>query len=393
MSVCAALVAAACVAVARCGGLGKPYPFEINLDDPPEQRWVEVATAYKDVLPAMLISFDDLLTKNLVDSLVRKLLRHNNLPAEHIAELSGIVQTVDSEHVTLDRLVLFQMFVELALPGPSGRSLHQASAGIIAANESGAVFHGRNFDSELFFIARGRAMNLEDAILALTWKRNGTTLFTSIGPVGQIGVHTGMTSGPTSTWSIQQSSRGYPQTTLDQARQENLKSLQAGGKVSMPYIRSLMESGVGFKDAVLRLERSRMCAEQYFLLAGSRPWDGAIIAVDRATHEDSLNNVQVLSQEIGRWFLVQAGDDIWTDSEDRRRPEGVELVALLGQSGMSVGSLVTTMRIFPMFAMDTVFTWAASLASSESRVFMGSERVEDAAGVLELSAALHKRRV
>lgn len=395
MNICGAVLVVACVAVAHSSGLGKPLPFEINLDDPPEQRWAAVATAYKDVLPAICLALDEsIAAAKIWNDVQQRFLRHSNIPAEYIAELSGIVKTVGHPSFTLDRLMFFQMMYEMALPRSGGSCLVQkASSGIIAADANGTVLHGRNFDAQLFFVARGRAMSLEDVTLELTWKRNGTVLFTSVNVVGQIGVHTGMTSGA-SPWSVQQSSRDAGVVLkLQDRRLKNADALEAGGKLHMTYLRGLLESQSNFKDAVLRLERSPMCAEQYFVLAGSRPWDGAVIVCDRTAHPDSLNNVQVLSQEIGRWFLLQTVEDIWSESEDRRRPEAVELVSSLGQPRMNAKSLVTSMRTYPMFAFDTVFTWVASPASGETHVFMGSERVDDDAAGLPTGGGSFVRRL
>jgi len=349
----------------------------------------------------MCVALDGLLQDGQITNATRdQYIRHSSIPAEYLAELSGIVKTVDHALVTLDRLILFQMLYELHLTSPSEKSSLKASSGIVAADDSGLVLHGRNFDSNFFFVGRGRAMGLEDVTLDLTWKRNGSKLFTSVNTVGQIGVHTGMTLGG-SPWSAQQNLRWEDEsasfaeasTAARESRTETAESLEAGGKIHMTLIRSLMESQLSFKDAVLRLERSRMAARQYLVLAGSHPWDGAVIACDRASHENSMNNVQVLSQEIGRWFLVQANDDIWAETEDLRRPDAVNLISGLGQHGMTVESMVTSMRTYPTFAFNTVFTWVAIPATGERHIYMGSEAAGDVAGLSRKSSSLSRLRV
>jgi len=328
---------------------GSPHVerYIIDLDQPPAERWREVALMYKDAIPSVLIEVESQLDDKGVDR--KKWLQNHNIPSEYLSELVGFANYVDSPEVTLPRLIIWQLAYEL------GFSF--TSSSILAVDQNGTVIHGRNMDTMLRFIARGKRMDAEDVLIEAVYTRGGEPIFSSLGLVGHVGVTAGMTLTGTernASWSFQQS------TWYASLPTSNLAAAKHGGLPSAFVGRSLLENRSDFKDAVRKAMTLKLMAPTYLILAGSDPWQGAVLVMDRLpsrTKKAVLHRAQVLSRSIDRWFIVQTNDNFWMQGLDDRRPKGVKLMASLGQANTCPETVLLTLRTAPLFNDLTTLSW------------------------------------
>lgn len=328
-----------------------------------------MALGYRDVLPSIFVEVDRQLKErkkkeeDYVDT--AEWVKHHNIPAEYMAELAGFVGYVDSPEVTLERLILWQLYYEIGLS--------YMSVGVLAVDVNGTVIHGRNMDTFLKFIARGKRMDAEDVAIETVFTRGGKPIFSSLGLIGQIGVATGMTVGGAEgngSWSFQQSTRyaSLPKSNLVAAKYGGLPNTFVG--------RSLMEGGLDYKQAVKKAMAVKLMAPMYLILAGSGPWQGAVLVMDRipsTTKKAVMHRVQVLSPSIDRWFIVQTNGDFWTEGSDSRRPEGIKLMTSLGRDNVNAENILLTMRTTPLFNDMTVLSWLGVPATGKQMVYKAQQ--------------------
>mmetsp|Transcript_6396 Transcript_6396/g.17199 ORF Transcript_6396/g.17199 Transcript_6396/m.17199 type:complete len:404 (-) Transcript_6396:68-1279(-) len=345
-------------------GAQGPREFTIDLDLPPMDRWKEITLAYKHMLPGLLLKIEaNTLGATKADGIDRRQwLTFHNIESEYISELVGVVKWANDSEVTLERLVWFNLQYEMT-------KAHLCT-GVLAVDKNGEVYHGRNFDWNLFWNGPDRKLSLEDIAIDVTYTRRGVPVFSSVTFVGMNGVHTGLAYARGASWSFEQNTR------VTDDGQRNLVAAKAGGKPYSYVMRSLMERSINFKTAVKEVERSKISADMYFIMAGSGPWEGAVVTLDSASHEKSLNNVQVLSPSIGRWFLVQTNDDMWTEALDSRRPEGVAFISHMGQENVNMDNLLVMLRTYPLFNEGTLWTTMTLPSMNYHRTWMFSETVE-----------------
>jgi len=315
--------------VAAATGLRTPPRFEVDLSLPPEERWREVALAYRDVLPGMLAGFEGQMWKPAVpgedgfpgtkaqgpSQTTDWWMRHHNLNAEHMAELAGIVRLAAHPEVTLRRLILFQELLEEISTEPHVARLDVV--GVLACDPNGTVVHGRNIAYSFNFIARGRRISLGELALDLTFTRGGKPLFAAIGFPGRIGVTSGSALGGHDPVSV----TGLPLgRDVDYDRVLDVTAAKDGGIPMQLAVRDALTAGLGFRATVHRLMRRPLNTPASFLIAGSGPCQGALVeTVSEALlgspplKEEffaSQAGIATLNPKVGWWHLVKSKSSI-----------------------------------------------------------------------------------
>ena len=109
-------------------------------------------------------------------------------PENYVDEMKGLAFAAK---VDFGEIVLFNVFYEV----------FSACTSIIAKGENGDIHHARNLDFGLFVgwdfhnMTWPLAEALRPAVVNMEFKKNNTTIFTSAGFVGYIGVFTGVKAG------------------------------------------------------------------------------------------------------------------------------------------------------------------------------------------------------
>lgn len=264
-----------------------------------------------------------------------------HLDEEFRQELEGLEKYLDDSRVKLDDLMTLQFVYELTAGG--------ACAGVLAVKPDGTVIHGRNMDYKFPF-------DFRRSLVKVTFTRGGEPLFVSVHTPGLIGVHTGMRVAG-GGWSINEMTRKHELgEDHEQVQVHNLESGLHGGLPYMPLVRRLLEDVPDFKTAFKRLSTAHHIGPNYFTMAGSQPWEGAVITSNREGPGAPYTNIQALSKATGRWFVVQTNDDVRQAPLDSRREKAISLMSKSDRSFVSEEAMMRVMRSDALLLDDNIFS-------------------------------------
>jgi len=331
-----------CLGVAQLTVLAYAVPsFDIDLDLPPRKRWVNIAKHYKIEMISMHQALHKVLEKDSEMNL-ESWYQVANFGPDYEAELQGMVDTVNDTNVTLNSLKLFNLLYEMKSP--------TACAAVLWATSNGTVMHGRNMDYAFHFaLPDGSVVNWPNLTFDATFLKAGKPLLKSTQWPGWIGLHTAMRFNG---WGFQQNTR-----SLLNDKNRNLKAFKEGG---VPYglvVRNIMETTPDFKDAVTKLYATKFMAPHYFILSGARPFEGAVLTIDRLGKQSSSTPpLQTFSNLSTGWHLVQTNDDLLQESTDVRRPLANKMLSGATQDIISDQHLLQFMHTSPLIWNETVFS-------------------------------------
>mmetsp|Transcript_4895 Transcript_4895/g.11484 ORF Transcript_4895/g.11484 Transcript_4895/m.11484 type:complete len:404 (+) Transcript_4895:56-1267(+) len=319
--------------------------ININLDLPPEERWV---TALGSALLRQLVGgWGGPVDKTLVEDV------DFTPDEEFLAEMRGIVKHSGNPFLTVEHLLEGEVGYERGFT---------ACTGVLVATSNGTVFHGRNLDLQ---------PNLRDALQSCTFDatfyRGGKPLFSATLMGVGIGIHTGYRIG---SYSIAQNTRqGCGDVDL------NVEAARRGGRPFPLLVRRILQDVASYDEAVHRLAETPLIAPQYFTVAGAGAWEGSLVTRDRHGYSAPYPNVETLSPQIGRWFIVQTNDDTWKPPVDERRPTALAKLSSMGPSSTSAETVLEVMTTEPVLNTGTVFTWVLQPSTGARKVFLGSDEL------------------
>ena len=255
--------------------------FTVDLDLPPRARWTHVfegflrrhlkwawtgapAFAYLDRFGTS----DQWYARN--DTLVAAGMRV--LGEESVLESAGLVDFVNAPavgaNITLGALCFFQMFYELAMQ----------CTGVLAETAEGTL-HGRNLDIGL------EVRNITGQI---TFRKNGTDVFTASQFLGYNGVHTGMRHrhADGEGWSVQANERPalVPGPFIGYKASGALMTVASFALGAMPvgaYLRQALTEHASYDDAMPFLESTHLASPMYVIVAGAERGQGGVVTRDR----------------------------------------------------------------------------------------------------------------
>lgn len=352
--------------------------FDINLDLPPRQRWLEVTKYYRQEILTMMDTWEAMLQATLQPAEKADWLRYGtDNSEEYQEELLGIYEGLGTNlSFSLDTLNLFNILYEMGSP-----TLTQACSGLLAADVNGKVIHGRNMDYQFLFKMPDETIkDWPDVTFEAYFWKGGRRIFMGIQWPIYIGVHTAMRFNG---WSFEQNTRlGMNDPQL------NLESAKGGGKPYGFLVRKLMETTPDFETALSKINATSFLAPQYFILAGAKPFEGAVISMDRfsAQNLSATPPVRRFSDSAGPWFLLQTNDDANKFPLDHGRPMTATILAMHGQQDVSINFVWDIVHNFPLKNHMSVFTWVAVPSTNYSQAVL---RGEDPVLEEENTVALH----
>jgi len=343
----------------------------VNLDLEPELRWKNVTKYYKDIgaFPAALI------LPSPVSEAVQALLKAVKIDEEYMREMRAIVADIDDPSVTVESVLFANLRYELSgfSESPAGLASTFAQmdladffqppskgcSGLLAAMPNGTVVHGRNMDYAGFEVVTpdGRVYHWPQVTTEVIFLRHGRPLFVSTHWPGLVGVHTAMRFDG---WSFEQNTR------LHSKDADVLYGLLQGSEAFVFRGRKIMETVPDFETAVQELYKANYMAPQYFIVAGTKPYEGAVITVDRGgVHKASSPKITRLSSELTAikdgesykgWHIIQTNDDLDHLPLDYRRPVQEIKLITSQQETVSVPWVLNQMLSPPLYNPYTVFT-------------------------------------
>jgi len=244
--------------------VASPVPwYTINLDDPPELRWVQVATVYKDRITTLINVLKEVIGGLLgpkplewVDANVGAW--DKKLPEPYATEVASIANVTG---INLGEIVLYNIFYEV----------FTVCTSIVAQDNNDKLYHARNLDFGLFLgwdvITNDWAVTekLRDIIININWTRGGQTVYKSVNFAGYIGIYNGVKqNGFTITanerFSLNGGYLGIIQWLMDNST-ASLMSL---------LVRETFETVDNFADAVTKLSVTPIMAPVYYIVGGKK---------------------------------------------------------------------------------------------------------------------------
>lgn len=217
---------------------------------------------------------------------------------EYFEEILGIhsmaKQIGVGDKVTIGMFVFFQLFYELVME----------CTGILARDAGGKVVHGRNMDIDL---------HVSNITAQVSWLRDGQEVLMTTQYLGYLGVHTGMRLGG---WSVQANERTVlefgPWGWGKSVRALDILALMERHRPVGYLLRETLLASSSFEDAVLTLSNAKSVSPLYFIIAGAKPGQGAVVTKSRGGLADAPRNRSVVLLEgSSSYFLAQTNWDNW----------------------------------------------------------------------------------
>jgi len=249
-------------------------------------------------------------------------------------------------------------------------------SGIVAAMPNGTVIQARNLDypSPAIFV-KGKQTSWADMMTDVTLTRGGKPLITSVHIPLVFGIHTGMRLGG---WSFQQNTRNTMPGHTSPMR-TNLNALKSGGVGYLLYVRKLMERVQDFETAIEELYSANFAADSYFVLAGVKPYEAAVLSIDRGGSPElkaGTPPLKRLSSDVQGWHIIQTNDDQDEPTGDERRPAETQILSLTSQQEVSPGWAFEEMHQWPLFNSGTQFIWIAIPATGFHATVLPTEKFQ-----------------
>lgn len=287
--------------------------FTVDLDQPPAERWKEVAGKYKQEIVDLIGVVKQLSFPFFHGKLIQWVDRHlspwnERLPQPYQDEIKGISQVVG---LPVGEIVLFNVFYEV----------FTVCTSIVAEDSNGKLYHARNLDFGLFMGWNYTTHNweisekLRKMIINVQWMKNGKLLYKSVNFAGFTGIFNSVRPG---LFTITANERfnidgGYIGLLL--------WLLGIGDAKWMTWAtREATEQASGYKQAVEMLQTTKLMSPVYFIVGGNETRQGCIITRDRTK---SYSTVNLDPSKPNGWYLLQTNYDpdkppLYLD--DRRAP-------------------------------------------------------------------------
>jgi hypothetical protein len=290
-------VSVICVNLGYCTAPFTPYPdpqpvpvYTVNLDLPPNQRLQKICSnpQYINVTNYLVNTAKSLLHNNglYLDELGQWLNRYY-FPQEYAQEIQGCATALGISYgwVTLMNL---------------GYEVSDACTSIVAQTLDGKILHARNLD---FWDGMGFTDSLKDICYQAEYTKGGKLQYHASTFAGYVGVLSGMRPN---AFSVTIDTRFYSQG-IGQLFYEIIAAITERNASLVSFLsRTALENGDSFETALSNLSNDELIADVYYIMAGSKPGEGAVISRNRMNATDvwRLNAPS-------RWFEVETNYDHW----------------------------------------------------------------------------------
>lgn len=336
--------------------------YTIDLDQPPEQRWIPLLKDFKSSAPLIRDYFNQQAPK-VVGDLLKVLMADLD---GYLGELGQEMKAI-AEYLELDLGVVVTLNFAYELrrlggghPNTTGNlTVSQWSSGgfgemactsIVAQDPNGSILHGRNLD-----------WNIPDNIRNLTVQakfiKNSRVLFTSDVTAGFVGILTGMS---VHGFSVSINERDLGGNLVEDVLEALLKHAWSPTHLA----RQVLTNAESYTEAVDMLDKEALTAPVYFIAAGSQPNQGAVLTRDRNKLADAfaLNTSSIPDDDRAadsRWYLLQTNYDRWKqpDADDDRRFYGNLYMNSVGQAAATqFDGLLSILSTWPLTNSYTSYT-------------------------------------
>ncbi|KAM4709272.1 N-acylethanolamine-hydrolyzing acid amidase [Discoglossus pictus] len=313
--------------------------YNISLDLPLDERWEPVLKNYNyTYLRESMEHFFNEFVPKWVHAFIRPLAEVDIdllLHDPYAGEIKGIARTLG---VSCGDVVLLNLCYEATAFCTS----------IVAQDKNGNIYHGRNLDYNFSDLLRNLTLDLH-------FIRNGQIAYTGTTFLGYVGLWTGQSP--------------YKFTVSGDSREDGewwKNAISAFLRRSSPVswlIRDTLNDAMDFQAAALKLSKTPIIAEVYYIMAGTKPREGLIITRNRGGPAD----IWPLDPLKGEWFHVETNYDHWTTPppSDNRRYFAIKAMNATGQANINTDTLYKVLSVRPVLNEMTIYTTVMSAAFPE----------------------------
>jgi len=314
--------------------------YTINLDLPPNQRWVEICSMslmqnYSQYLYQVITSIlpDGGTNLNMIGEAINELY----MPTELAQEIQGCATALG---VPYGWVSLFNL----------GYEVSDACTSIVAQDSTGKILHSRNLD---FWPGMGFTDTLKAMSFIAEWQKGGKTVFHTTSIAGYVGSLSGMKPG---AFSLTIDTRFYPNGPWE-LFYEVVAALEEKNSSLVAFLsREVLQNENDFTSALAQLSNVDLIADVYYIMAGVSAGEGVVISRNRT----DAANVWMLDAP-GRWFEVETNYDHWEPPpwfDDRYTP-AVNAMNAMGANNATLAGMFEVMSTKPVLNLQTIHTLLA----------------------------------
>ncbi|XP_062992054.1 N-acylethanolamine-hydrolyzing acid amidase [Elgaria multicarinata webbii] len=327
------------IAAGAAAAAASPLLCNVSLDVAPECRWDPVLRHFD---PAFLRAAYARIIAEGVPKWVHAILKpiaeelENFVPQPFAGEIRGLCNALG---LNVGDGLLFNLAYEATAFCTS----------IIAQDNNGNIYHGRNMDYAFGDI-------LSKITIDVNFLKNGKVKFRGTTFFGYVGLWTGQSPNK---FTISGDERGKGNWW------EN--AIAAFLKRSTPVswlVRTALSEAEDFEAAALMLSKTPIIADVYYIIGGTTPREGAVITRRRSGPED----IWPLDPLDGGWYRVETNYDHWTTPppfDDRRTP-AIKALNATGQENINLETLYKILSIQPVLNELTIYTTVMSAAAPDN---------------------------
>lgn len=277
--------------------------YVVDLDLPPQQRWTKLfqIPKYRDGVNALLKAVQDFLpvfVETSLSQLGQVVL--SALDSEYQGELHGMAAALGAD-------VHLLALAQVAYDATDG-----CTSIVADSPHAGHPLHVRNLD---FGAGLGFTDTLRNLTLQVDFHRNGTLLFQSVGFAAYVGVLSGMRpNGWTATVDTRFLSANPLRMLL--AELEELQRYKQTAIMPTHLLRTALTTQADYASALHVLQTSHIVASIYYIVGGTRPGQGVVLARD----QNSVANACRIGDITPAWAVVQTNYDFWNKNASRFNP-------------------------------------------------------------------------
>ncbi|XP_072480226.1 N-acylethanolamine-hydrolyzing acid amidase [Notamacropus eugenii] len=323
--------------VSPAAGIAPPR-FNVSLDEAAPRRWLPVLRHFD---PSFLRTALATIIGKTVPDWVHDVLRpvasemDKFLPQPFEGEIRGMC---DMLGLNVGDGILINLAYEFSAFCTS----------IIAQDVSGNIYHGRNLDYPFGNFLRKLTIDVQ-------YIKNGQISYTGTTFVGYVGLWTGQ-SPKKFTISGDERDKGLWWENAVAAL------LRKNSPVSW-LVRNTLEEAENFQAAVIKLAKTPIVADVYYIVGGVSPKEGVVITRNRGGPAD----IWPLDPTRGEWFRVETNYDHWkpVPTWDDRRTPAIKALNSTGQKNINFDTLFKVLSVSPVLNNLTVYTTLMSAAKPD----------------------------
>ncbi|CAI5784817.1 N-acylethanolamine-hydrolyzing acid amidase [Podarcis lilfordi] len=313
-----------------------PLLCNVSLDSAPEERWKPVLRHFDpEFLRSAFYQLIDEVVPKWVHAIIRPLAEEleSFAPQPFAGEIRGLCQALGLN--VGDGLLINLAYESTAF-----------CTSIIAQDNNGNIYHGRNMDYAFGDILRKTTIDVE-------FIKNGQVKFRGTTFLGYVGLWTGQSPHKFTVSGDERDSGAWWENAI-------AAFINRNSPVSW-LVRTVLSDAEDFEAAALMLSKTPIIADVYYIIGGTSPREGAVITRRRSGPVD----IWPLDPLTGGWYRVETNYDHWTTPPpfDDRRTHAMKAMNATGQKNINLESLYKVLSVQPVLNKLTVYTTVMSAAA------------------------------